>query len=299
MLPQGSSDSDTGLPTLVRHCTRPLRSSSAYSESPSVATRIRSPTTSGWPYTAPSSRALHARVSRVGVGHAGQVPGAGVVAVVGGPAAVAGGRGGRGARARRQGQRRLLGRRGLAGTGGQQHQQGDQAERGQPTRTRCRHAHLPATGACGVGGGLRPGRMSGRLLHAGHRRGHGWSLQPPRTCSWSGARRDTVPTAAIAGHGWLRVRMSMVGVRPAWPPGRLCGNRSGLSQTPPDASTVAVRHAVQVPDTADGLRRRLSPTGHRYYGNRSPGRRPLVGCSQRRWTRANRAVRRPRSWPRT
>ena len=34
--------------------------------------------------------------------------------------------------------------------------------------------------------------------------------------------------------------------------------------------------------------------GHR---NRSPGRRPLVGCSQRRWTRPSRALRRPRSRP--
>ena len=66
MLPQGSSDSGTGFPTVVRHCTRPLRSSSAYSESASVATSTRSPTTSGWPYTAPSSRVLHAWVSRVG-----------------------------------------------------------------------------------------------------------------------------------------------------------------------------------------------------------------------------------------
>jgi hypothetical protein len=35
------------------------------------------------------------------------------------------------------------------------------------------------------------------------------------------------------------------------------------------------------------------------YRNRSPGWRPLVGCSQRRWTRTIRAVRRLRSWLRT
>jgi hypothetical protein len=45
---------------------------------------------------------------------------------------------------------------------------------------------------------------------------------------------------------------------------------------------------------AAGSARRL-----RWLGNRSSGRRPLVGCSQRRWTRASRAVRRPRNWLRT
>jgi hypothetical protein len=49
MLPQGSRDSGTGSPTLVCHSTRPPRSSSAYSESASVATSTRSPTTSGSP----------------------------------------------------------------------------------------------------------------------------------------------------------------------------------------------------------------------------------------------------------
>jgi hypothetical protein len=44
---------------------------------------------------------------------------------------------------------------------------------------------------------------------------------------------------------------------------------------------------------------RYPPGGCGGYRNRSPGWRPLVGCSQRRWTRATRAVRRPRSWPRT
>jgi hypothetical protein len=58
-------------------------------------------------------------------------------------------------------------------------------------------------------------------------------------------------------------------------------------------------HALQVPDTADALPRPVSARRVHYYRNRSPGRRPLVGCSQRRWTRASRAIRRPRSWPRT
>jgi hypothetical protein len=35
----------------------------------------------------------------------------------------------------------------------------------------------------------------------------------------------------------------------------------GWPQTPPDASTVALRHPVQVPDTADGLRRPSRPMG--------------------------------------
>jgi hypothetical protein len=49
MLPHGSRDSGTGSPTLRRHRTFPVRSSRAYSESPSVATSTWSPTTSGSP----------------------------------------------------------------------------------------------------------------------------------------------------------------------------------------------------------------------------------------------------------
>jgi hypothetical protein len=58
-------------------------------------------------------------------------------------------------------------------------------------------------------------------------------------------------------------------------------------------------HAVQAPDTADALPRPASARRVHYYRNRSLARRPLVGCNQRRWTRASRVVRRPRSWPRT
>jgi hypothetical protein len=66
MLPQGSADSGTGSPTVVRHCTRPVRRLSENRESASVATRTRSPTTSGSPYTAPSNRAFQAWGSRLG-----------------------------------------------------------------------------------------------------------------------------------------------------------------------------------------------------------------------------------------
>ncbi len=66
MLPHGNADKGTGLPTVVCHCTCPLRRSSEYSVSASVATSTRSPTTSGSAYTAPSSRVLQALVSRAG-----------------------------------------------------------------------------------------------------------------------------------------------------------------------------------------------------------------------------------------
>jgi hypothetical protein len=106
-------------------------------------------------------------------------------------------------------------------------------------------------------------------------------------------------TVAAAGHGCLRVRSAWSVSCRHGQPDRLCGNRSGLPQTPPDACIVAVQ-AVHGPDIADELRRGPVSSGWvQYYGNRSPGWRPLVGCSQRRWTRASRAVRRPRSWPRT
>jgi hypothetical protein len=72
----------------------------------------------------------------------------------------------------------------------------------------------------------------------------------------------------------------MVGVRPALRPGRRGCPDAILSQPLPDTSVVAVWTAVQFRTPADGLLRPVPPGG--YYGNRSPGWRPLVGCNQRR-----------------
>jgi hypothetical protein len=127
-------------------------------------------------------------------------------------------------------------------------------------------------GQAGVCGGLRLGRLSGASsVETGgpcSHRGHG---------SWCGARPDTgpeslLPQAPAASECGQRVGVLWYGY-----PDRLCGNRSGLPQTPPDASTVAVRDAVQVPDTADGLRRLVSPGGAAATETRLPGLRPLVG----------------------
>jgi hypothetical protein len=74
----------------------------------------------------------------------------------------------------------------------------------------------------------------------------------------------------------------MAGVRPAVVPAAVPVQEQSLPRTLPDTSAVAVRHAVQVPDTrghpaASGATRLV-----RSYRNWSPGWRPLVGCSQRR-----------------
>jgi hypothetical protein len=61
-------------------------------------------------------------------------------------------------------------------------------------------------------------------------------------------------TVAAAGHGCLRVRSAWSVSCRHGQPDRLCGNRSGLPQTPPDACIVAVQ-AVHGPDIADELRR--------------------------------------------
>jgi hypothetical protein len=132
-----------------------------------------------------------------------------------------------------------------------------------------------------------------RLSHAGHQRGHGYSLpQTPRT--WQLMRCVAEPVWDHCHHRSQTVPVSMVKVgRHDHRPSVL--DRSGSA--PPDTYPVAVWDAGQVLDTRDGRPRPLSVRRLRVLGERSSGRRPLVGCSQRRWMRASRAVRRPRSRP--
>jgi hypothetical protein len=152
-------------------------------------------------------------------------------------------------------------------------------------------------GQAGVCGDLWPGRVSASRTPATSA-DTGWSLrQPPRTSQlvWRAAGHGS-GTAATAGHSRVQTRWAWSVSCRHGDPDRPCGNRSGLPQTSPDTSAVAVRRAVQVPDTHERTAASGVCGGYR---NRSPGWRPLVGCSQRRWTRPSRAVRRPRSWPRT
>jgi hypothetical protein len=133
-------------------------------------------------------------------------------------------------------------------------------------------------------------------------------VRPPtagRPRAWTGS-----PRGSRGGHGawcgaagrgpdcyYRRPRppyVSMVGVRSAWPLRRPCEQERSFH-----------RHYRTLPLWPSGFRtprrdcrvRCLSGCGGKR--NRSPGWRPLVGCSQRRWMRTSRAVRRSRSWPRT
>jgi hypothetical protein len=123
-----------------------------------------------------------------------------------------------------------------------------------------------------------------------------------RPWTWQLVRRglDAVPRdAAAAGHS-----ASMQGAH-GWRPVGMATSAAVAEQQRSyrghrlDSSAVAVRDAVQVPDTRGHPAASGATRWVRSYGNRSPGWRPLVGCSQRRWTRPSRTVRRPRSWPRT
>jgi hypothetical protein len=96
-----------------------------------------------------------------------------------------------------------------------------------------------------------PDGASGRLPHAGHQRGHGWSLRQHRGHSnWCGARpgrgpEPLLPKATAAskrgGHGRCPVSITT--------PTAHAGTGADSPQTLPDTAAVAVRHAVQVPDT--------------------------------------------------
>jgi hypothetical protein len=86
----------------------------------------------------------------------------------------------------------------------------------------------PVSGTCGqagVCGDLWPGRVSGRLPHAGHQRGHGWSLrQPPRTWQlvWRPAGHESA-TAATAGHSRVQTRWAWSVSCQHGDPDRPCG----------------------------------------------------------------------------
>jgi hypothetical protein len=143
--------------------------------------------------------------------------------------------------------------------------------------------------------------MSGRLPHADDQPGHGWFLgQPPRT--WQLVRRtpsSVSETAATAGHDAPPTEVSMIGVLSAWPPQLPVPKPERCPATDTSGHFRCGRPAFR-PGSGHLqtlCRIRCPPGGCGDYRNRSPGRRPLVGCSQRRWTRPSRAVRRPRSWP--
>jgi hypothetical protein len=173
-------------------------------------------------------------------------------------------------------------------------------ERPPPGRSCPAHADRLRSVAMLVSAASILGRVAGRLL---------WppaantdTLSPPcGSCSGhgDGAAGHGSGTATSAGHGRVQGRRAWSACGRLGPAHSLCGMNAVRPQALPDISAVAVRPAVQASDTrghpaASGVTRRL-----RDYGNRSSGWRPLVGCSQRRWARASRAVRRPRSWPRT
>jgi hypothetical protein len=82
-------------------------------------------------------------------------------------------------------------------------------------------------GQAGVCSDLWPGRVSGRLPHAGHQRGHGWSLrQPPRTWQlvWRAAGHGS-GTAATAGHSRVQTRWAWSVSCQHGDPDRPCGEQ--------------------------------------------------------------------------
>ena len=106
-------------------------------------------------------------------------------------------------------------------------------------------------------------------------RGHRHRVRQPGELT--GAR--TPPTRTVPARRTCRA----VGVRPPWPPRRWVGWRRNLRRTPWTVprlpSWVAVR-GIWTP--ADGRPHPPWPASRRNrYRNRSPGRRPLVGCSHR------------------
>jgi hypothetical protein len=105
-----------------------------------------------------------------------------------------------------------------------------------PTATLDTVSLSPASvGQAGVCGDLWPGRVSGRLPHAGHQRGHGWSLrQPPRTWQlvWRAAGHGS-GTAATAGHSRVQTSWAWSVSCQHGDPTAHAGNRSGLPQTSP------------------------------------------------------------------
>jgi hypothetical protein len=153
-------------------------------------------------------------------------------------------------------------------------------------------------GHASVRGGLPPRQMSGRLPHVGHHVVvHAVATADMATRAARGRTRCPEPRLPQAKAGTRQ--LSMVGVWSARPPGLRPGTGAVLPRTLPTVPLwpSGLPSRFRTPWT-DG-RVRCPPGRCGGYGNRSLGRRPLVGCNQRRWRRASRVVRRPRSWPRT
>jgi hypothetical protein len=101
-----------------------------------------------------------------------------------------------------------------------------------------------------------------------------WCPAAGRVDRWADTPTRTVPARQTCG---------AVSVRPAWPPHRWGRTAAEPAADTSDRSAAAVRGCCprfRTPRTA-----RRSPSwpasGRDRYRNRSPGRRPLVGCSQR------------------
>jgi hypothetical protein len=125
-------------------------------------------------------------------------------------------------------------------------------------------------GHAGVHGALTPRTVSGRLPHAGHRCGHGAGpRQPPRHGNLCGAAESGSGTSASAGPRPPQV--SMVGVRPPWPPQPSVPDRSGPAAGAAGHFRCGRPHAVQVPDTRGRSAASGVAGGCGGYGNWSPG----------------------------
>jgi hypothetical protein len=139
--------------------------------------------------------------------------------------------------------------------------------------------------------GVRP--PTGRRPSAGHQHGH---LVIPAVATADMATHaagHTPGTTATAGHG--PAKRGEHGRRPVAmaTPGGPAGNSSGLAPATAGHLRCGRPACRPGPDTRGHVPPPVSPGGCGGYGNRSSGWRPLVGCSQRRWARASRAVRLP------
>jgi hypothetical protein len=180
------------------------------------------------------------------------------------------------------------------------------------------HGQAGVDGHAGVCGGLRPGRVSGRRPHTGHQRGHGRSLrQPPQTCNSCGRSRtrsgpllsqatavllpacrpDTAASRRADGRRVPRGRGRPVRVVSAAACDHVRVRPTGRLRRRP-MSTMRADLAVTRPC---GVRQRIlpQPAGVRRYRKRSPDRRPLVGCSHRRYASPTWRASRSRSCSRT
>jgi hypothetical protein len=158
------------------------------------------------------------------------------------------------------------------------------------------HANRPDTMAMLVSAAVGPlGRVSGYRRAGGHQDGHVVVPAAPRR-NVATVRPDTGPEPLLP----QATATSKAGRHGRCPAG--LGDAHGRAER----ALSDHRHGQTLPRRPSGMPSRFrtpadtlpppaSPGGGGGYGNRSLGWRPLVGCSQRRWTRASRAVRRPRS----